>query len=103
MGKDTARRARLAAQASRNAAEAALRQRSGTALSSWGVITDAELDLLLEFIGQARRAPSGISLTSDGRWRISLRQPQAAAAAMTLLADSGRLVTLDWQFEMESP
>src|SRR4051794_10438926 len=68
IGKAAARRARLAARASRSAAEAALRQRSGTRLAEWGEITDAELDLLLEFVGVTRRARSGSSVTGDGRW-----------------------------------
>jgi uncharacterized protein (TIGR02677 family) len=100
-GKAEARRARLAADAARSAAEASLRQRSGTKLADWGEITDAELDLLLEFVSVARRSRSETSVTGDGRWRVSLQRPAAGDDTTTLRAESGRLVTLNWRFEME--
>ena len=107
-GKAAARRARLAALADRGEAEASLRQRSGTNLARWGQVSDAELDLLLEFVGVTRRASAGAgprsprsSVTGDGRWRITLRPPQRLHDTTTLRSSRGRLVTLDWHFEME--
>ncbi|GAA4874859.1 DUF2397 domain-containing protein [Saccharopolyspora cebuensis] len=100
-GKNAARRARLAAQAARSGAEAALRQRSGTHLSEWGEISDPELDLLLELVGMVMRAPSKSSVTGDGRWRITLRKPPSVRDTTTLRAESGKLVTLNWHFRME--
>ncbi|MGW7680590.1 DUF2397 domain-containing protein [Kribbella sp. NPDC054772] len=101
LGKKAARRARLAALAARSAAEASLRQRSGTSLSTWGEISEAELDLLLEYVGVARRSPANVSITGDGRWRISLRKPPEPADTTVILSASGRLATLDWHFEMD--
>lgn len=107
-GKAAARRARLAALAARGEAEASLRQRSGTNLARWGQVSDAELDLLLEFVSVARRASAGAgprspqsSVTGDGRWRITLRPPRRPDDTTTLRSSRGRLVTLDWFFEME--
>lgn len=100
-GKKAARAARVAALAARNAAEASLRQRSGTTLSTWGEISEPELDLFLEYVGVARRSPSGVSVTSDGRWRIGLRKPRAAAETTTIRTPAGQLATLDWHFTME--
>jgi uncharacterized protein (TIGR02677 family) len=107
-GKAAARRGRLAALAARGEAEASLRRRSGTNLARWGQVSDAELDLLLEFVGVARRASAGAgphsarsSVTGDGRWRITLRPPQRLHDTTTLRSSRGRLVTLDWHFDME--
>lgn len=107
-GKAAARRARMAALAARGEAEASLRQRSGTNLGCWGRVSDAELDLFLEFVGVARRASAGAgadsprsSVTGDGRWRITLRPPLRLDDTTTLRSSRGRLVTLDWFFEME--
>jgi uncharacterized protein (TIGR02677 family) len=104
-GKAAARRTRLAALAARGEAEASLRQRSGTNLAGWGQVSDAELELLLEFVSVARRASAGTgtaqSVTGDGRWRITLRPPQHLDRTTTLRSSRGRLVTLDWYFEME--
>ncbi|RKT55523.1 DUF2397 domain-containing protein [Saccharothrix australiensis] len=100
-GKNAARRARLAAQAARGSAEAALRQRSGTRLAEWGAVTDAELDLLLEFVGVVRRTRSESAVTGDGRWRITLRRPPHLHDTTTLRADSGSMTTLNWYFGME--
>jgi uncharacterized protein (TIGR02677 family) len=107
-GKAAARRTRLAALAARSEAEASLRQRSGTNLARWGEISEAELDLLLEFLGVTRRASTGMgwhsptsSVTADGRWRITLRPPQRPDETTTLRNSRGRLITLDWYFEME--
>lgn len=100
-GKSAARRSRLAAEAARNGAEAALRQRSGTQLADWGDVTDAELDLLLEFVGVVRRTRSESAVTGDGRWRITLRRPAQAHDTTSLRADSGSMATLNWYFGME--
>ncbi|MFC3451387.1 DUF2397 domain-containing protein [Amycolatopsis speibonae] len=100
-GKAEARRARLAAQAARAGAEAGLRQRSGTDLAEWAELTDAELDLLLEFIGVVRRKRSETAVTGDGRWQITLRRPSSAADTTMLRADSGSMATLNWHFRME--
>jgi Protein of unknown function (DUF2397) len=53
--RSAARQARAAAAAARAEAEAGLRQRSGTRLGEWAALTQAELDLLLELLGAARR------------------------------------------------
>ncbi|QUQ64572.1 hypothetical protein JJ691_22920 [Kutzneria sp. CA-103260] len=100
-GRNAARRARLAAQAAQAGAQAALRQRSGTNLADWGEITDAELNLLLEFVGVVRRTRSETAVTGDGRWRITLRRPPHAHDTTTLHADSGSMATLNWHFRME--
>ncbi|MER6993765.1 DUF2397 domain-containing protein [Saccharopolyspora hirsuta] len=100
-GKSAARRSRLAAAAARSGAEAALRQRSGTHLAEWGHVTDAELDLLLELIGVVRRTPSESSVTSDGRWRVTLHRPERAHDTTTLHAETGSMVTLNWFFQMD--
>nr|WP_324608949.1 DUF2397 domain-containing protein [Actinokineospora spheciospongiae] len=100
-GKDAARRARLTAQAARGGAEAALRLRSGTHLADWGEITDAELDLLLEFVGVVRRTRSESAVTGDGRWRITLRRPPRADDTTSLRAGSGSMATVNWHFSMD--
>lgn len=107
-GKAAARRARIAALATRGEAEASLRQRSGTSLATWGQVTDAELDLLLEFIGTTRRASAGacpdeprMAVTGDGRWRIGLYPPASPHDTTTLAGPAGNLATLNWRFEME--
>lgn len=108
-GKDAARRARAAAAAIRAEAEAHLRQRSGTSLDSWGDITEAELDLLLEFVGTARRAAAGahgtgprVAVTGDGRWRITLHPPGQTHDTTTVRSPAGTLATVNWTFEMET-
>ncbi|RKT83603.1 TIGR02677 family protein [Saccharopolyspora antimicrobica] len=100
-GKREARRARRAAEAARNGAEAALRQRSGTRLAEWGDVSDAELDLLMELIGVVRRTRSESSVTGDGRWRITLHRPEFAHDTTTLHAESGSMVLLNWHFRMD--
>ncbi|MCX2730672.1 DUF2397 domain-containing protein [Saccharopolyspora sp. NFXS83] len=100
-GKNAARRARLAAEAARNGAEAQLRQRSGTQLANWGEVSDAELDLLLELLGMVMRAPSHSSMTGDGRWRITLRKPSSPHETTAVRAPAGSLVTVNWHFQME--
>lgn len=100
-GKSAARQARLAAEAARRGAEAALRQRSGTHLADWGDISDAELDLLLEFAGAVRRTRSESAVTGDGRWRITLRRPSSAHDTTSLRVGSGSMASLNWYFRME--
>ncbi|MGH3625412.1 MAG: DUF2397 domain-containing protein, partial [Sciscionella sp.] len=104
-GRAAARRERAAALAARAEAEASLRQRSGTRMASWDTVDAQELDLLLEFVAVARRAPAAAStarsaVTGDGRWRVTLTPP-AVADTTTLHSQGGDLVTLDWLFDME--
>jgi hypothetical protein len=88
--------------AERADAEAALRQRSGTRLSEWPELGEAEFDFLLELLGTARRAgPGHDALTQDGRWRIRLAPPEDLGATATMRNPAGRLVTVDWRFELE--
>jgi uncharacterized protein (TIGR02677 family) len=102
VGKEAARRQRMAHLAARADAEAALRQRSGTRLSEWPDLGEAEFDLLLELLGTARRAgPGHDALTQDGRWRVRLGAPGDPGATATLRNPAGRLVTVDWRFELE--
>ncbi|MFF5987046.1 DUF2397 domain-containing protein [Prauserella flavalba] len=104
-GKDAARRERAAALAIRREAEATLRQRSGTRLASWQEVSDAELSLLLELVGTARRgtaSPQGWeSTTADGRWRVRLAAPASAEDTASIRSPGGTLVTADWLFAME--
>lgn len=97
-GKAAARRARVSALAARRAAEASLRQRSGTRLGEWGEVSDAELELLLEYLGTAGGRSA---VTADGQWRLVLTRPPVTAATTTVHSPSGDLVTVDWRFEME--
>jgi len=106
-GRAAARQARIAALAVRGEAEVALRQRSGTQLGSWGEVDDAELELLLEYIGTVWRAGAGAgsheartSVTGDGRWLITLHPPDRTGDTTTLSSPSGALATLNWGFEM---
>jgi len=107
-GRAAARQARAASAAARAEAEARLRQRSGSRVSGWGIVTEAELDLFLELVGLTRRddkpgtpdrAYSG--MTADGRWRIVLDPPEEATDVATLECVRGRLVTVDWLFQLE--
>jgi uncharacterized protein (TIGR02677 family) len=116
VGRDAARQARAAANAARRTAEASLRQRSGTNLSEWGAIEEAELDLLLDLLGTARRAgravegvagmPDGrgerlVATSGDGRWRVIITAPPDPACTARLRSARGDFVTADWRFEME--
>lgn len=101
-GRDEARRRRRAEMAARAEAEAALRQRSGTRLSAWPALPAAEFDLLLELIAVARRSgPDRVGFTQDGRWLVGLREPAEPAAVATLHGPEGRMITVDWLFELE--
>jgi uncharacterized protein (TIGR02677 family) len=107
-GRAAARRMRMAALAAKGEAEVALRQRSGTDLACWGAVSDAELELLLDFIGATRATSAGVdpdaprsAVTGDGRWRITLRPPSHPGDTTTVRSSEGRLVTVNWRFEME--
>ncbi|WP_157254175.1 DUF2397 domain-containing protein [Nonomuraea typhae] len=108
-GRSAARQARLAGLAERAQAEAALRQRSGTRLSEWPDLGRAEFDLLLDLLGTARRAGpkepgrgnAYEALTEDGRWLVRIREPSERSATATLNGPDGRMVTVDWHFELE--
>jgi len=102
-GRAAARRARAAALAARAEAETALRRRSGTRFDGWEPLSEAELDLLLEFLGVAR-ADDGIvrtGVTGDGRWRVTLSAPINGPTTVSLLSPRGRLAAVNWQFELE--
>lgn len=108
-GKAAARRARAQALAMRAEAEAGLRQRSGTSMESWGDVSDAELDLLLELVSAARRASAGAeadqprsTVTGDGRWRVTLHPPARPTDTATLMSPNGNLSIANWTFEMEA-
>jgi uncharacterized protein (TIGR02677 family) len=107
-GKAAARRARHKALAERGEAEARLRLRSGTSLSTWGCVSDAELDLFLEFVGATRRATAGTRhdrartfVTGDGRWRVTLHPPVRPTDTAALRCPAGDFAMLNWTFEME--
>jgi uncharacterized protein (TIGR02677 family) len=106
-GRAAARHARAAVAATRAEAEARLRQLSGSRVSSWGTVTEAELDLFLELVGltRAHGGPATVDrtragTTADGRWRIVLEPPDTAAEVATLVSARGRLVTVDWRFQL---
>lgn len=105
VGREAARRARAAALAERRAAEASLRQRSGARLTTWPAVSDAELSVLLEFVGAARRGAGDTgtweSTTADGRWRVRLEAPVSAEDTAVVTAPGGRLVIADWLFTLE--
>lgn len=104
-GRAAARRARAAALAARREAEAGLRQRSGTRLASWQDVSEAQLTLLLELVGAARRGSARDggweSTTGDGRWRVRLDAPASAEDTALLSSPGGRLVIADWLFTLE--
>jgi uncharacterized protein (TIGR02677 family) len=97
-------RARLAAERRRRAeAEARLRDRSGTALSTWGELDDAEFEVLLELFDAARgrssRTRTGV--TVDGRWEVRLT-PSGAGSAEIRTRD-GSFVCADVVMELSPP
>ncbi len=105
-GRAAARRARAAGRAARAEAEASLRGRSGSRLGSWDPLTEPEFDLLLELLAVARRQGSRAldsrsAVTGDGRWRVTLSTPDGGSGTAALSTPRGRLVTLDWRFELE--
>jgi uncharacterized protein (TIGR02677 family) len=108
-GRAAARRARAAGRAARSEAEASLRARSGTRLSQWVPLAAAEHELLLELLGIARRGTDvdrrdgrRTAVTGDGRWRVVLTPPDAGPATAALQTPTGRLVTVDWRFELDA-
>lgn len=103
-GRAAARRARAAALAARAEAEAALRRRSGTPFAGWEPLSQAELNLLLEFLAVARADDGAVrsGVTGDGRWRVTLTAPTTGPPTVSLSSPSGRLATVNWSFELES-
>jgi uncharacterized protein (TIGR02677 family) len=105
-GRAAARQARMAGLAARGEAEASLRQRSGTSIASWEPVGEAELDLMLEFLGAASRADGGTgsqprsTITADGRWRVTFTPPVSPSDTATVRCPSGALVTPNWRFDM---
>jgi hypothetical protein len=104
-GKAAARQTRVAAVAARRAAEAALRQRSGTTIASWGYLDAAEFELFLELIGAARRTGAMVSgtraaVSADGRWRVRFTDPDPMESTAVILTPDGSLVTPNWFFEV---
>ena len=83
-----------------------MRGRSGSRLGSWDPLTEPEFDLLLELLAVARRQGSRAldsrsAVTGDGRWRVTLSTPDGGSGTAALSTPRGRLVTLDWRFELE--
>ncbi|WP_324193858.1 DUF2397 domain-containing protein [Nocardia blacklockiae] len=103
VGRAAARKARAASVAARKEAAAALRSRSGTSLAAWDALSEPELDFLLELFGVARRKDASgarSAVTEDGRWQVTLTPPPDGSVAA--LADPrGRLITVNWHFELE--
>lgn len=102
-GRAAARRARAAAVAARAEAEATLRQRSGTRFDGWDQLSQAELDLLLEFLAIARAADGATrtGVTGDGRWRVTLTAPADGPSTVSLPSPRGQLAALNWRFDLE--
>ncbi len=93
-----AERARLAE------AEAALAERSGTTLSSWGPLEADQADLLLDLlaVAWARLVPAGQpreAVSRDGRWTARFHPVEPRASAVLQLPD-GRLVVEDAVMEL---
>ena len=104
-GRAAARAARAAASASRAEAEVRLRQLTGSRVSTWGTLTEAELDLFLELIGvtagDSRHGATRSGKTSDGRWRVALAPTDRATDVARVDCEHGTFVTVDWWFQME--
>lgn len=104
-GRAAARRTRAAAAAARAEAEASLRRRSGTRLAEWADLSEPELDLLLELLGVTQKRPgqpARVGVTGDGRWRVTLTPVNDGAGSAVLPSPRGRLVTVNWHFQLES-
>lgn len=84
-------------------AEAALAERSGTELSSWGPLTSIETRLFLDLLSSARNArqPDGslVGVSPDGRWRLRIR-PSTPARTAILHTPDGRLALADARVEI---
>jgi hypothetical protein len=76
-------------------------------LAGWGCVGEAELDLMLEFLGATSRAGHEVgrkprsTVTADGRWRVTFTPPCSPADTTTVHCPSGALVTPNWRFDME--
>lgn len=86
-------------------AEAAVRSRSGLALSSWPQLSRAETALMLELLSAGRagtRAADGTrsGVSSDGRWRVVLHPPRLGAPAAILGVPDGVIVLDDVAVEV---
>lgn len=102
LGREQARRQRLAEKAAERDAEARMRQRSGSHLSEWGHLDRVELTLLLDLLTAARRAgPVQSGLSKDGRWQVRFDPPADAGDVAVLAGPDGSLFTADWRFSME--
>jgi hypothetical protein len=71
-------------------------------------VTEAELDLFLELVGLTRadggpaaKDRTRAGTTADGRWRVVLGPPDTTTEVATLVSARGRLLTVDWRFQLE--
>ena len=98
-----ARRAADAARADLDRAARRLARRSGTALSQWEPLTEAEAELFLELVADARRFGADgrpdEAHSADGRWTLRLSPLDGSAVITT---PGGRLVLPDAQVEVVS-
>lgn len=84
-------------------AEAALAQRSGTRLAQWSELDAPQAELFLHLVSDARNSRQGdgsmTGMSSDGRWRVTLRPRPGSAVIRT---PNGRLVLEDAVVEFSS-
>lgn len=100
-----ARRRAVAERADLARAEAALAERSGTALSEWEPLDDTQAELFLTLLADARDnvAEDGslTGMSADGRWRLRLI-PAVPPRSAILRLSQGRLVLADARVEIIS-
>lgn len=82
------------------AAEHRLTARTGTALSQWEPLSQAEADLFLTLLSAAREHGS-TGVTADGRWTMTLTPTDPPTSAVVRTA-SGRIVLADAVVEFTS-